>query len=275
MGTVVAINKNTYKVSENQKDYSELQAENQELKLLMRKLAHEMGNALTLLGGSIFYLENELKAGGRKGEISDLKSDYNYMCRLFSNLREYNHFESTNKQYVSLKELGGSIKGIFEKLKNELGQKEQVTDTEISVYNQDNDIDFVYECSSDAQNAFIYGDSTKLRQVMINIIKNSIEAMWDEDCRKGFDKEKKSELLVKISVENNMAHILIADSGKGIAKENLKEIFKPMCTFEKKQGIGLGLAVVKKIIEDHQGKIKAVSALGTGTAIHIYLPIIR
>ena len=72
-----------------------------------------------------------------------------------------------------------------------------------------------------------------------------------------------------------IVHIEIRDNGKGISDQYLGEIFQPMFTHGKENGTGLGLSVVKKIVEDHQGKIKAVSVCGTGTAIHIYLPVLN
>jgi signal transduction histidine kinase len=63
----------------------------------------------------------------------------------------------------------------------------------------------------------------------------------------------------------------IEDSGKGIAKENLKKIFNPFFT-TKDQGTGLGLPIVKKIIEGHNGTIGIKSKTDSGTTVTIRLP---
>ena len=252
------------------KSYEMLEEENKELKTVMRKLCHEMGNALTLLGGSIFYLENELKHKSSGEELINLKEDYVYICKLFSNLREYNHTEAIEKENIMLTQIVDNIEDVFDKL------------------NTGNDTILKIERMIDTDNMEIYADITKLRQVIINIIKNSLEAMENN----GVDKGKN--MVVRISKENipcsmshienkvsqevdraAVVHIEIRDNGKGISEENIADIFKPLYTYEKKNGLGLGLAVVKKIVEDHRGKIKAVSVLGTGTAMHIYLPVLR
>ncbi len=252
------------------KSYEMLEEENKELKTVMRKLCHEMGNALTLLGGSIFYLENQLKERKSEKELINLKDDYGYICKLFGSLGEYNHTESVEKDNVSLACLIDNIEDIFDKL------------------NIDNKIEFRLEKIVDAFNTKIYADVTKIRQAIINIIKNSIEAMEDNDVEKG------KNMVIRISEEvipyeassgykekedifknDFVVHIEIRDNGKGIKEDSITEIFKPLYTEGKKNGSGLGLAVVKKIVEDHCGKIKAVSALGTGTAMHIYFPVLR
>ena len=53
-----------------------IKEENEELKMLLRKLSHEMGNALTLLGGSIYYLENEITDKEMMCNVTNLKDDY-------------------------------------------------------------------------------------------------------------------------------------------------------------------------------------------------------
>ena len=63
----------------------EMEKENEELRMLLRKLSHEMGNALTLLGGSIYYLEHEIEDTDMACSVSELKGDYQYICSLFSN----------------------------------------------------------------------------------------------------------------------------------------------------------------------------------------------
>ncbi len=252
------------------RNLEKLQEENQELKMMMRKLCHEMGNALTLLGGSIFYLENELRAIDSQDKVDSLKGDYNYMCGLFADLRDYNHCQSGDKQSIGLWELAGYGRAIFEKLRDDM-------------VSPDEHIDFYCGYTADVREAYIQADMVKLRQVLINIIKNSIEAIIDgeTDGRKSISMSISVEQAMGIDTEdirdqqgeNDVAHIQISDTGKGIDPKYIDDIFKPMCSFHKEQGVGLGLAVVKKIIEDHQGKIKAVSAPGAGTAIHIYLPV--
>ena len=241
--------KETVKVSERK-----LEEENKELRIVLRKLCHEMGNALTLLGGSIYYLENEIKDGKEKSVLSDVREDYRYLCALFGNLREYNHHEGLNKAPISLSTLEKNIKSA------------------INRFNINDSIQIIYEGIEESDYINIYADVTKLQQALVNIIKNSMEAMEDN----AHDKGKK--LCIVMSIEDDkslgeVVHLQIKDNGKGISKSSIKEIFEPMYTYGKKQGTGLGLAVVKKIIEDHRGKIEAVSILGTGTAIHIYLPL--
>ena len=65
--------------------------------------------------------------------------------------------------------------------------------------------------------------------------------------------------------------IEIADTGKGISINDLKNIFEPYFT-TKASGTGLGLAIVHKIIEAHQGEIKVESTIGKGTVFSIFLP---
>ncbi len=247
------------------RSYEMLEEENKELKIMMRKLCHEMGNALTLLGGSIFYLEHELSLKESIEQVTDIKNDYTYICKLFNNLREYNHTEAIQKENITLQQLIKNIQDIFEKM--------NVMDT----------IELRMEQSKSVGEEYIYADITKLRQAFINMIKNSIEAMEENENDKG------KSMVVRVTTEvlpeqrrvinegntfgSEVVHIEIRDNGKGIHEKNINDIFQPMYTYGKENGSGLGLAVVKKIVEDHKGKIKAVSALGTGTAMHIYLPI--
>lgn len=244
--------------------YDELEEENMELKIVLRKLAHEMGNALTLLGASIYYVEASVDSKSAKCNICDLKNDYTYICNLFKELREYNQTDVIVKKEITVGKMIDAIESAFSKMHGS-------EDVSLYIFKQDNILD-----------KKIYADLVMLRQALINILKNSIDAVWENEDSKGKIIE------VKIMVENiyeceiedselenisEVIHIEVADNGKGIADMHINEIFKPMFTYGKKDGTGLGLAVVKKIVEKHKGKIKAVSALGTGTAIHIYFPI--
>ena len=245
--------------------YYELEEENRELKIMLSKLAHEMGNALTLLGASIYYVEANITSKNVNCDISDLKNDYTYICNLFKELREYNQSDIIVKKEITVGEMISAIERAFARMKGS-------DDVSLIIYKQDNMLD-----------KNIYADLVMLRQALINILKNSIDAVEENEDSKG----KKIE--IKIWVENisdceiedfgqenisEVVHIEVADNGKGIGDRYISEIFKPMFTYGKKDGTGLGLSIVKKIVEKHKGKIKAVSVQGTGTAIHIYFPIL-
>jgi len=70
---------------------------------------------------------------------------------------------------------------------------------------------------------------------------------------------------------NSLVRLEIADNGPGIAPEQLSRIFDPFYT-TKERGIGLGLSVVQRIVEDHEGQIQVISEVGRGTRFLVDLP---
>lgn len=114
-----------------------------------------------------------------------------------------------------------------------------------------------------SQEAFVIGDPVHLKQVLINIIKNSLEATPKHGT-------------IKIRLERTIkqfAKILVSDTGPGIKSEIMDRIGTPFFT-TKDDGTGLGLSVCKRIIEEHRGILKINSKEGFGTTICIGIPVI-
>ncbi|MCF8564887.1 PAS domain S-box protein [Alicyclobacillus tolerans] len=103
-------------------------------------------------------------------------------------------------------------------------------------------------------------DANQLKQVLINIVKNGIEAMPEG-----------GNLTVQLSSAEDKVRITCTDTGKGIAKDQLAKLGTPFFS-TKKEGTGLGLMVSQKIIESHHGRLKISSEVGQGTAVSIVLP---
>ena len=103
-------------------------------------------------------------------------------------------------------------------------------------------------------------DPMQMKQVFLNILLNAIEAM----------ENKPGTITVSTQQTNGNISISFKDTGKGIAKDDLKRIFDPFFT-RKETGTGLGLSVVYGIIQKHGGKIKVESTVGQGTEFEITL----
>ena len=109
-------------------------------------------------------------------------------------------------------------------------------------------------------------DPRRIRQMMHNLIRNSIEAI---DVREsGFIKINVNLLKIK---QTEMIEILVEDNGGGFEAESLGQIFDPYVT-SKPKGTGLGLAIVKKLVEEHMGSITAENTKNNGALIRILLP---
>ncbi len=106
----------------------------------------------------------------------------------------------------------------------------------------------------------IMADREQLRQVFLNLIINAMQAMPEGG-------------IVKIStmINNNNIRICFSDQGKGIPESIREKLFEPFFT-TKEEGIGLGLSITKRIIDDHQGRIKVESNKGKGTIFSVILP---
>ena len=118
----------------------------------------------------------------------------------------------------------------------------------------------------------IKGDANQLQQVFLNLITNARDAI---------DILKKSEggqitIKSRLSEDNKNIEIQVQDTGCGIAQENIDNIFNPFFTTKSPDGgIGLGLSIAYRIIENHQGRIEVQSKVGAGTTFKITIPIER
>ena len=111
-----------------------------------------------------------------------------------------------------------------------------------------------------AKRATIAVDGMQLERVFVNLTKNAVQAM-----------PHGGQLSITTSERRDHVEITFTDTGKGITKENMNEIFQPLFT-TKARGIGMGLAICKKIVEQHDGTIDVESKVGTGTTFTIKLP---
>lgn len=104
-------------------------------------------------------------------------------------------------------------------------------------------------------------DQDKMVRVFYNIASNARDAM-----------PQGGSLTVVTEPSNGFVKIEFTDSGSGMPEEVKRKIFEPFMTYGKKHGTGLGMAIVKKVIDDHKGRIEIDSELGKGTTIRIFLP---
>ncbi len=122
-------------------------------------------------------------------------------------------------------------------------------------------IQLINESSFDGQ---IEMDTDKMTRVILNIAGNAADAMPDG-----------GRFAVRSHVEDNRLTIQLEDNGGGMPEEIRKTIFEPFVTYGKKHGTGLGMAIVKKIVDDHHGDVTIESEIGKGTKMIISLPLIQ
>ncbi|MEW6060865.1 MAG: cyclic nucleotide-binding domain-containing protein [Bacteroidota bacterium] len=106
-------------------------------------------------------------------------------------------------------------------------------------------------------------DQDKMTRVFYNIASNARDAMPNGGT-----------LTVVTEPVDGTVKIEFIDTGTGMPEEVKRRIFEPFVTYGKKHGTGLGMSIVKKVIDDHKGKIEIDSELGKGTTIRMMLPIV-
>ncbi len=120
-------------------------------------------------------------------------------------------------------------------------------------------IELLYEQNEDE--VFINGDYRRLKEVLINVIKNSKEALINI---------KNPKIIIKTKILNEKVIVCISDNGKGMDNEELKFLSTPFYT-TKKNGTGLGVYLSQEIIKAHDGEMDYVSSKDKGTDVYIKL----
>lgn len=212
----------------------------QNYSMILKKISHEFGNILTLINSSLQIIESSHPEVRSYKYWNSTMSDVHYMKDLVNELICFNNSAKLNLKKFNLNLL---LENIIESFSLEASYSNITFRTQLP-----------------NEQTFILGDFVKLKQALINLVKNACEAIDDT----GF---------IEIVVKQYPGTVTIAikDSGCGIDNEIIDDIFIPMFT-SKKNGCGLGLAITKKIITSHNGTIEVSSELGRGSTFTIILP---
>ncbi|HEX8060572.1 MAG TPA: ATP-binding protein, partial [Cyclobacteriaceae bacterium] len=216
---------------------------------LVRVLTHEIMNSVTPISSLAGIVEEEL---GRKiqyeqdiknEELGDMHLSLQTITRRSAGLIRFVK-EFRNLTHIPKPKLAEiQVKPLLEEMA--MLHKKELADHGVAI-----------TCSVEPDNLYILADKTMIEQVLINLIKNAIQA-FDEQPDKKID-------LTARSNEKGRAVISVKDNGSGIDNEALEKIFIPFFS-TKKTGSGIGLSLSKQIMLQHEGRITVKSKLGEGT----------
>jgi PAS domain S-box-containing protein len=214
-------------------------------------IAHEIRNPLAGIKTSAQVLEDSFSLGDHRSQlVARIVKEIDRSNEL---LKKFFHFAKPGKpkqEFVSLETL---IEGVYLLLSSKVRKKE-----------------IVFEKNIDVNIPDVYVDENQIEQVLINLFLNSLDAL-----------EKGGTITVNLKVDKNdgvlenssKALILeLEDTGCGIESENLERIFNPFFT-TKSDGVGLGLSISSRLIEENGGRILVESEKNKGTVFSIYFPV--
>lgn len=268
-----SLNRMLNRLEENKKELrahvSSLERANQEIKKVQEEIirsekaaslgrlatgvAHEIGNPIGIILGYLELLKGEgLEEEERKDFLDRVESELARIHRIIKQLLDFSRPSSGEKKK-------GNIHEMIMETVNMLKPHPMMADIEVKTL-------------LNAARDKVWAPPDQLRQVFLNIIMNSADAMQDDRPTDGNSLEK----LLRIDTQNrdDSIEIRFADTGKGIPQKELVHIFDPFYTTkEPGKGTGLGLSVCYRIIEELGGSIRAESSPGGGATVIVVIPL--
>ena len=224
----------------------------QESKELISNISHDLKTPLTAIKG---YVEGIMDGVADTPEKMDryIRTIYNKtndMDRLINELNFYSKIEANRIPYTFNKI---NVKNYFEDCVEEMGIE---LESKGFAFSYTNDV---------ADDVEVIADAEQIKRVINNIVSNSVKYMDKSDPR----------IDIRVKDVGDFVQIEIEDNGRGIGTKELPNIFERFYRTDASRhsagGSGIGLSIVKKIIEDHGGKIWASSTLGKGTIMYFVL----
>jgi len=212
---------------------------------MAKQVAHEIKNPLTPMKLSIQHLQRTWK---NKEDDMDKKIE-----RITATMIE---------QIETLSNIASEFSS-FAKMPTTVSEKVNVKsalENCISLFKDSTDTEFTFDCS--LEDTFVYADKEQMLRVCNNLLKNALQAIPEN---------RQGKIDVSLTRKDNSLLIKIKDNGTGIAEDKMNKIFLPNFT-TKTGGMGLGLAMVKSIVETFNGKIWFETSRGNGSAFFVSLP---
>ena len=204
-------------------------------------ISHELINPLGVIDSSVYYLKSKLKGLDEKTleHLDRIKSAVSRSTAIIESLLNLTRMKAPQLEKLDLA---------------------AVTSDAIDTSSVPASVRVVKEFPE--QEVTVNADREQLRIAFKNIVKNAVQAM-----------DGKGMLTVAVrSIAKGQAEVTFADTGAGIAPENLDKVFQPLFSTRAK-GIGFGLSIVKMVVDKHGGTIEAKSESGKGAIIIIHLPL--
>ncbi len=223
---------------------SQIRNRRERLKLLSRfisSIAHEIKNPLTGIAAGVQYLAKKIQPGIKEDEtVEFILSEINRLNRIVDDLYKAAKPPQLALMQVRLNDIVG---------RSLISMSEDVTRKRLTVSQ-----------GLDKAVPEFEADPDRLQQVLINIIKNAIEASPEG-----------GHLRIETFVEDCRVGIRVTDQGAGISLEERESIFEPFYS-TKDRGSGLGLCISQRIVDEHGGSIRVETPEGGGTSFVIELP---
>ena len=217
----------------------ELLEKDKMIKESLFKLTHEIKNPLAVIKGylDMFNIENKEKS---LKYLSIMREEANRSLNIITDFLEFNKIKIVKTEI----DLNLLLEDVYDSFKIILNRK---------------NIKLVYNDREDEE-IYFDGDYERLKQVLINVLKNSIEAI-----------ENKGKVEISSNIYKKYIDIIIEDDGIGMSEDTLKQL-KTMFFTTKLNGSGLGVCLSNEIIKAHNGELIYTSKEGVGTKVTIRLP---
>lgn len=213
---------------------------------MAKQVAHEIKNPLTPMRLSVQHIERTLDANDPEWK-EKLKR---FSTMLIEQIDTLTHIANEFSNFAKMP-----------RAKEEKTNLNTLIQSALQLYDKTPGIQFKFTCTENE--AYVFCDKEQMLRVFNNLIKNAIQAIPDEH------ENGKIEIILKTSNEGYLCEV--KDNGNGIEPDAIEKIFTPNFT-TKTTGMGLGLAMVKNIVENAQGKIWFETTYKTGTSFYVWLP---
>ncbi len=211
-------------------------------------LAHEIKNPLSTIKLTLELLDEDLakeKAPGAQRAHRKIEVLLREVKHLDDIVQEFLHFARGHDLKLTRTDLYALIVELFEFLGDDAHRR---------------NIRIHFDADGKLNDLVL--DPTLVRNALMNLLRNAFDAL---------DEKGGGEVIVRARVKGDLLGIEVIDTGCGIAESNMDRMFRPYFT-TKKSGTGMGLAMVRRIVEEHGGQITFESEAGKGTRFIILLP---